>query len=119
VRGVSLKIGHRLQLRGEQYRKWSWGRYSYICGAYVYLKWIKPSELYNVEQATRQIMAWFPKKHRGELNEVYAGLGQLLLQMRDDKDKVKDKMRALSKKTNNVMVARMVEEILSIPEYDK
>ena len=118
VRGVSLKIGHICNLEGNNIVSGP-GVDIHMWRIFVHLRWIKPAEVYNVEQATRQIMAWFPKVYWAELNEIYAGLGQLL-QMKEQstKDKVKNKMRGLAKKTNS-SVARMVETLLCIPEYDR
>lgn len=116
VRGIGLKCAHVCMFEGcnevtgipVDIHMWR---------IYSHLGWTSEMATYNCEKSTREIESWFPHKYWGEMNEIYAGLGQLL-QDANHRLSVQKKMRALAKATKNAEVMRMTEVILAIPEYN-
>jgi len=88
---------------------------SHMCSMFCALGWVSDkvrvgSNKYNHDEAAVQMMSWLPKSLWSEMNEVYAGLGQLL-NMPDLYDEV---TAALLKAATNVSNwhVRMVKSIL-------
>ena len=117
VRGIGLKCAHVCMYEGHgvvtgipvDIHMWR---------MFCHLGWTSDMDEYNVDKSTREIESWFPREYWGEMNELYAGLGQLL-QSGKHRSVVAEKVRALAKKTNNKEVVQMAETLLSIPEYNK
>lgn len=117
VRGIHLKCAHVCMYEGHgvvtgipvDIHMWR---------MFCHLGWTSEMDRYNVEKSTREIESWFPQEYWGEMNELYAGLGQLL-QAEKHRGTASAKVRALAKKTKNHDVIRMAETLLSIPEYNK
>ena len=83
---------------------------------FCHLGWTSDIDSYNVEKSTRETESWFPHKYWGEMNELYAGLGQLL---QSEKHRGEVSAKVVAKKTKNRDVIQMAKTLLSTPEYNK
>jgi hypothetical protein len=72
------------------------------------LKWTK--SLGNHDNASAELMQWFPTDHWREMNKTYAGLGQLL---QSDAKIIREKAQRLGKPYR-----QMANKILVLKEYN-
>lgn len=114
VRGIGLKCGHICMFEGLG-EVTGIGVDIHIWRMCTYFGWTSKMDEYNCEKSTRELESWFPHRFWGEMNELYAGLGQLLQSQHKELVKRKVMKRALSTKDKEVI--RLAKILLSIPEY--
>jgi len=115
VRGIGLKCGHISMFEGL-------GKVSgigvdiHVWRMSMYFGWTSKMDKYNCEKSTRELESWFPRQYWGEMNELYAGLGQLL-QRSQHKELVQRKLMQRARATKDKEVIRLATILLSIPKY--
>ena len=115
VRGIGLKCGHICMFEGCG-EVTGIGVDIHIWRMSTYFGWTSKMNQYNCEKATRELESWFPRKYWGEMNELYAGLGQLL-QTKKHKELLQKNLMKRARATNDKEVIRLANILLSIPEY--